>query len=109
MHLMMTPNGDLKVNDEGIPGFVLHLKKRTARGLVEQKQASVEPVIHELEKLGAGQLDKIVERAMNKAVDAYEARLNRLQALSQQNPNMPKRLVDEVKAEQQAEIGRAHV
>lgn len=102
MHLMMTPNGDLKVNDEGIPGFVLHLKKHTARGLVEQKQASVEPVIHKLEKLGAGQLDKIVERAMNKAVDAYEARLNRLQALSQQNPNMPKRLVDEVKAEQQA-------
>lgn len=103
MHLMMTPAGDLKVNEEdALPGFVLHLKKGTARGLVEQKQASIEPVIHKLEKLGSGQLSKIVERAMNKAVETYDSRLNRLQALSQQNPNMPKSLVNEVKAEQQA-------
>lgn len=39
---------------------------------------------------------------MSKAVEAYESRLNRLQALSQHNPNMPKNLVAEVKAEQQA-------
>lgn len=102
MYLMMSPSGDLKVNEEGLPGFVLHLKRGTARGLIDQKQASVEPVIHKLEKLGSGQLSKIVERSMNKAVEAYDNRLNRLKALSQQNPNMSKSLVENVSKEQQA-------
>lgn len=102
MHLMMTPSGDLKVNEDGFPGFVMPLKRGTARGLVSQKQDSIEPVIHKLEKLGSGQLNKVVERALEQAVEAYDSRLNRLQALSQHNPNMPKSLVEEVKAEQQA-------
>ncbi|MFY9179053.1 MAG: RNA polymerase-associated protein RapA, partial [Venatoribacter sp.] len=102
MHLMMTPKGDLKVNDGELPSFVLPLKKGTARGLVEQKQAEVEPIIAKLEKLGSGQLNKMIERAMKKAVEAYDSRLTRLQALSQQNPNISKHLVANVKVEQQA-------
>lgn len=102
MHLMMTPKGDLKVNNAELPAFVLPLKKGTARGLVEQKQTQIEPLIAKLEKLGAGQLNKMIERAMNKAVEAYEGRLARLHALSQHNPNLPKSLVTEVKREQEA-------
>ena len=58
MHLMMTPAGDLKVNDGELPAFVLPLKKGTARGLVEQKAATTQPLIHKLEKLGSAQPGK---------------------------------------------------
>lgn len=112
MHLMMTPKGDLKVNNGELPAFVLPLKKGTARGLVEQKQTQIEPLIAKLEKLGGGQLNKMIERAMNKAVEAYEGRLARLHALSQHNPNMPKSLVADVKQEQEAvlkAIGQAQL
>ncbi|UTW49989.1 RNA polymerase-associated protein RapA [Bacterioplanoides sp. SCSIO 12839] len=100
MHLMMTPKGDLAVNEpESLPGFALPLKKGTARGLVEQKTDEVQPLIHKLEKLGAGQLSKMVARAEAKAEEAFDSRLERLQALSQQNPNIPAQLVDAVKQE----------
>lgn len=100
MHLMMTPKGDLVVNEpETLPGFALPLKKGTARGLVEQKTAETQPLIHKLEKLGAGQLSKMVARAEAKAEEAFDARLERLQALSQQNPNIPAQLVNAVKQE----------
>lgn len=102
MHLMMTPAGDLKVNDGELPGFALPLKKSTARGLVNQKEASVQPIMQKLEKMGKGQLNKMVERAWNKAEAAYTARLERLKVLSQHNPNMPKSLVQDVEAERDA-------
>ncbi|QQD21517.1 RNA polymerase-associated protein RapA [Oceanospirillaceae bacterium ASx5O] len=102
MHLMMTPAGDLKVNDGELPAFVLPLKKGTARGLVEQKAATTQPLIHKLEKLGSAQLGKMVERASHKAEEAYAERLARLHALSQQNPKLSPLLVAEVKAERDA-------
>ncbi|MCA6062310.1 RNA polymerase-associated protein RapA [Thalassolituus marinus] len=102
MHLMMTPSGDLKVNDGELPGFVLPLGKGTARGLVEQKTAAVQPVIHKLEKLGAGQLSKMVDRATAKASEAYSDRIERLHALAEQNPAIPPQLVDEIRAERDA-------
>ena len=73
------------------PPFVLPLKRHSAR-LGRAKQTQIEPLIAKLEKLGGGQLNKMIERAMNKAVEAYEGRLARLHALSQHNPNMPKKL-----------------
>lgn len=102
MHLMMTPAGELKVNDGELPAFVLPLKRGTARGLVEQKAESVQPLINKLEKMGNAQLSKMVERASNKAAEAFAARLERLSALSEQNPNIPPLLVAEVKRERDA-------
>ncbi|MDK2776545.1 MAG: RNA polymerase-associated protein RapA [Pseudomonadota bacterium] len=102
MHLMMTPKGDLKVNDGELPAFVLPLKRGTARGLVEQKTESIQPLIHKLEKLGSAQLNKMVERASQKAQEAYTARIERLHALAEQNPAMPPQLVDEVKQKRDA-------
>ncbi len=102
MHLMMTPAGDLKVNDGELPAFVLPLKKGTARGLVDQKTAAVQPVIHKLEKMGVAQLGKMVARARQKAEEAYADRLARLHALSQQNPKLSPALVADVKAERDA-------
>ncbi|MFC3680037.1 RNA polymerase-associated protein RapA [Bacterioplanoides pacificum] len=103
MHLMMTPKGDLKVNEpESLPGFALPLKKGTARGLAEQKEDEVKPLIHKLEKLGAGQLSKMVERAHDKAEQAFSDRLERLTALSRANPNISQQLVDNVKRERDA-------
>lgn len=103
MHLMMTPTGDLKVNEpESLPGFALPLKKGTARGLVEQKETEVQPLIHKLEKLGSGQLGKMVERALVKAEAAFDARLERLAALSKDNPNIPESMVASVKQQRDA-------
>lgn len=102
MHLMMTPAGDLKVNNAELPGFPMPLNKSTARGLVDKKAASIQPVMQKLEKMGKGQLNKIIERAWNKAEAAYAARLERLKVLSQHNPNMPKALVREVEMERDA-------
>lgn len=102
MHLMMTPKGDLKVNDGELPGFVLPLKKGTARGLVDQKTAEVQPIINKLAKLGSAQLGKMIDRARNKADEAFADRIARLNALAQQNPNMPKHLVAEVEHEREA-------
>lgn len=102
MHLMMTPKGDLKVNDGELPGFALPLKKSTARGLVEQKTASIQPLMQKLEKMGKGQLDKMIQRAWNKADEAYSARLERLRVLSQHNPNMPKQLLSTIEQERDA-------
>ena len=104
MYLMMTPAGDLKVNDGELPGFPLPLKKGTARGLVEQKTAQVQPIIHKLEKLGAGQLSKMVERATAKAGEAYAARIARLHALAEENPSIPPMLAEQAKAEREAVI-----
>lgn len=86
MHLTMTPKGDLKVNEPDLGEFVLALKKGTARGLVEQKEAQVRPLILKLEKMGMGQLDKMITRALNKASEAYADRIQRLEALAQHNP-----------------------
>lgn len=102
MHLMMTPTGDLKVNDGELPAFVLPLNKGTARGLVEQKTEMARPVIHKLEKLGGGQLSKMVERASVKARDAYAERIDRLHALAEHNPAIPPQLVADVKQERDA-------
>lgn len=102
MHLMMTPAGELKVNDGELPAFVLPLKRGTARGLVEQKTEAVQPLIHKLEKMGSAQLSKMVERASNKASEAFAARLERLSALSEQNPNISPLLVADVKRERDA-------
>lgn len=102
MHLMMTPNGDLKVNDGELPAFVLPLNKGTARGLVEQKTDMARPVIHKLEKLGGGQLNKMIERASAKARDAYAERIDRLHALAEHNPAIPPQLVADVKQERDA-------
>ena len=100
---MMTPKGDLKVNEpESLPGFALPLKKGTARGLAEQKEDEVKPLIHKLEKLGAGQLSKMVDRAHDKAEQAFSDRLERLTALSRANPNISQQLVDNVKRERDA-------
>ncbi|MBT12486.1 MAG: RNA polymerase-associated protein RapA [Oceanospirillaceae bacterium] len=104
MHLMMTPGGDLKVNDGELPGFPLPLKKGTARGLVDQKTAQIQPVIHKLEKLGAGQLDKMVDQATTRAEEAFAARIARLHALAEENPSISPQLVADVKAEREAVI-----
>jgi len=104
MHLMMTPAGDLKVNDGELPGFPLPLKKGTARGLVDQKAAQIHPIINKLEKLGAGQLDKMVQRATHKAEEAYAARIARLHALAEENPAVSPHLVADVKTEREAVI-----
>lgn len=105
MHLMMTPQGDLVVNKpEQLPGFALPLKKGTARGLVEQKVTEVQPLIHKLEKMGAGQLDKMVERASGKAEEAYHDKLERLQALARHNPNISEQLIDAIRQERDAVV-----
>ena len=101
MHLMMTPKGDLKVNDGELPGFALPLKKSTARGLVEQKAASIQPLMLQLKKMGQGQLNKMVDRALVKAETAYTARLERLRALSQHNPNLSPSLIHSVEQERE--------
>ncbi|PHR17595.1 MAG: RNA polymerase-associated protein RapA [Sphingopyxis sp.] len=86
MHLTMTPTGDLKVNEPELDEFVLSLKRGTARGLVEQKEGQIRPLITKLEKMGMGQLDKMIERALGKAQETYDDRRQRLVALSKHNP-----------------------
>ena len=86
MHLTMTPTGDLKVNEPELSEFVLPLKRGTARGLVEQKEGQIRPLITKLEKMGMGQLDKMIERALGKAQETYDDRRQRLVALSKHNP-----------------------
>jgi ATP-dependent helicase HepA len=86
MHLTMTPTGDLKVNEPDLGQFVLPLKRGTARGLVEQKETQVRPLISKLEKMGIGQLDKMIARAASKVDEAYETRISRLKALSASSP-----------------------
>ena len=101
MHLTFTPGGDLKVNEPELASFVLPVPKRgTARGLVEQKTAEVKPLIHKLEKLGSNQLDKMIQRATDRAETAYQDRLQRLRAMVEQNPNIPAQLIREVEQEE---------
>ena len=102
MHLMMTPTGDLKVNAGELPGFAMPLKKSTARGLAEQKSSSVQPLMQKLEKMGKGQLNKMVERSLHKAEEAYTGRLERLRLLSQHNPNIPQHLLSSIEQERDA-------
>lgn len=99
MHLTMTPRGDLKVNEPDLGQFVLPLKRGTARGLVEQKEAQVRPLISKLEKMGMGQLGKMVARARAKAEEAYDVRISRLEALSQHNAAIQRSSVDAVRRE----------
>ena len=99
MHLTMTPRGDLKVNEPELDEFVLPLKRGTARGLVEQKEAQVRPLISKLEKMGMGQLDKMIERAQNKATAAYEARKQRLTSLAKTNPSISESVIAGVELE----------
>ncbi len=99
MHLTMTPTGDLKVNQPDLGEFVLSLKRGTARGLVEQKEAQVRPLISKLEKMGMGQLDKMIARASDRATEAYEDRLGRLRALSEQNAAISGAMIEEVERE----------
>lgn len=101
MHITMTPAGDLQVNDDSLPNFVLPLKKGTARGLVEQKAAEVQPILHKLESLGTKQLEKMTAKALAKADEAYQDRLARITALSQQNPNIPHSLVRHIEQERE--------
>jgi ATP-dependent helicase HepA len=101
MHLTFTPAGDLKVNEPELTSFVLPVPKRgTARGLVEQKTAEIKPVIQKLEKLGSNQLDKIIQRAVERAEAAYGDRLQRLRAMAEQNANIPTQLIREVEQEE---------
>ncbi|MDP2546719.1 MULTISPECIES: RNA polymerase-associated protein RapA [unclassified Oceanobacter] len=102
MHLTFTPTGELKVNEPDLAGFVLPLKRGTAKGLAEQKMNEVKPLIYKLEKLGGGQLNKMIQRATNKANEAFDDRLQRLQALAQHNPNIPEQLISDVQQERQA-------
>ncbi|MDF1763187.1 MAG: hypothetical protein P1U57_07250, partial [Oleibacter sp.] len=88
MQLTMTPKGELKVNETAFNQFVLPLKRGTARGLVEQKEAMVRPMISKLEKMAMGQLGRMIERATKKAVDTYDVRLDRLNALAKVNPSV---------------------
>ncbi|WP_221798627.1 RNA polymerase-associated protein RapA [Oceanobacter mangrovi] len=99
MHLTFTPKGELKVNEPELVGFVLPLKKSTGRGLAEQRMAEIKPLLHKLEKLGAGQLDKMIARATSKATEAYEDRIQRLRALSEHNPNISPALLADVEKE----------
>ena len=101
MHLTFTPAGDLKVNEPELASFVLPVPKRgTARGLVEQKTAEIKPLIHKLEKLGGNQLDKMIQRATDRAETAYHDRLQRLRAMVEQNPNIPAQLIRDVEQEE---------
>ena len=99
MHLSMTPRGDLKVNEPELGEFVLPLKRGTARGLVEQKEAQVRPLISKLEKMGMGQLDKMIARAEGKAEAAYSERTARLKALSKHNPAISESMIQAVENE----------
>ncbi|MEK9714176.1 MAG: hypothetical protein VW258_16555, partial [Thalassolituus sp.] len=99
MHLSMTPRGDLKVNEPELGEFVLPLKRGTARGLVEQKEAQVRPLISKLEKMGMGQLDKMIARAEGKAEAAYSERTARLKALSKHNPAISDSMIQAVENE----------
>lgn len=99
MHITMTPTGDLQVNDDGLPSFVLPLKKGTARGLVEQKTAEVQPILHKLESLGIKQLEKMTAKAQAKAEESYQDRLARITALSEHNANISPALVRHIKQE----------
>ncbi|MAR00630.1 MAG: RNA polymerase-associated protein RapA [Oceanospirillaceae bacterium] len=102
MQLTMTPAGQLKVNETAYTGFVLPLKKGTARGLVDKKEAMVRPLINKLEKMATGQLDKLLSRASGKAEEAYTDRIARLEALSQVNPAISPASVAELKQEKDA-------
>lgn len=102
MHLTFTPAGDLKVNEPELTDFVLPLKKGTARGLVEQKMAEVRPLIEKLEVLGGKQLDKMIQKAMSKATEAFDDRLSRIRALAKHNPNIPEYLVAAIEEERDA-------
>ena len=99
MHLTFTPKGELKVNEPDLIGFVMPLKKSTGRGLAEQRMAEIKPILHKLEKLGEGQLDKMVSRAVSKAEEAFESRIQRIRSLAEQNPNIPDALVANIEAE----------
>ncbi|MDO6805618.1 hypothetical protein Q4595_24400, partial [Wenyingzhuangia sp. 1_MG-2023] len=46
--------------------------------------------------------NKMIQRATNKANEAFDDRLQRLQALAQHNPNIPEQLISDVQQERQA-------
>ena len=98
----MTPAGQLKVNEVAYSGFVLPLKRGTARGLVDKKEASVKPLINKLEKMAGSQLDKLLSRATSRAEEAYTDRINRLEALAEVNPAISPASVAELKQEKEA-------
>ena len=100
MHLRMYPNGDLKVNEDQLEQSVLPLKRGTARGLVDQKEQQLRPVIHRLESLGSKQLDKMIERALDKMNAAYSDRINRMKALAATNSHISMTVVNELEAQQ---------
>ncbi|AHK15862.1 RNA polymerase-associated protein RapA [Thalassolituus oleivorans] len=102
MHLTMTPKGDLKVNEPECAPFVLPLKRGTGRGLLEQKEAEIKPLIARLEKMGGNQLGKMIERARNKADVAYTDRKARLVALAEHNRNISPAMLAAVDAERAA-------
>lgn len=104
MHLTFTPTGELKVNDPELTDFVLPLKKGTAKGLVEQKVAEMKPLVLKLEKMGKNQLEKMIQRALVKCNDSFDQRLQRLNAMIAQNPNLPAQLIANVEQEREAAL-----
>lgn len=104
MQLTMSPNGSLKVNESPIEDFVQPLKKGTALGLVNQKEAQVRPLITKLEKMGIAQLDKMIAKAEAKASDIYQDRIGRLEALAKTNPGVSQSDLNEVEKEKLAVI-----
>ncbi|MCY0965484.1 RNA polymerase-associated protein RapA [Parathalassolituus penaei] len=112
MHLTFTPKGELKVNDPELTDFVLPLKKGTAKGLVEQKVAEMKPLVQKLEKMGKNQLEKMIQRATVKANESFDQRIQRLQAMIEQNPNLSPVLLANVEQEREqalAAIAEAHL
>ena len=67
--------------------------------LQEQKEAQIRPLISKLEKMGMGQLDKMIERAQNKATAAYDARKQRLASLAKTNPSISESVIAGVELE----------
>lgn len=112
MHLTMTPDGDLNLNQPESVGAVQTLKRSTARGLIDQKADSLRPLLEKLQRMGGAQLDKMVASAEKKAKQHYQDAIARLDALAQHNPNIPDSLSAQVANERDDvlnAIGQAHL
>lgn len=98
LHIVMTPNGELRVNqplDLDIKG----LNKKTALGLLNKKLIQIKPTLEKLNKMGESQLDKMVAASLKKAQNAYANRIERIQELAKKNANMAGSLIRHIEQE----------
>ncbi len=98
LHIVMTPDGQLRIN-QALDLEVKGLQKKTALGLLQKQLEHLKPSLEKLQKMGESQLGKLVAVSLKKAQSAYQQRIMRLQELGKKNSNISQLMIAQVEQE----------